>query len=271
MNLQQASRCLFARSERNLRYGLLLSLLLLALTIVTLTQHGPIVDTVLVLSIATIQICQMWMNYRALYWFALADEPRRMDQFENGLGHPPSPIRCAQIERSAGICDAPCDPKYWLSQKPVGPRRMIEMVLESAFYTNYLASKCKEVFRWTGIIGLFCSSAAIVAAYELRHSANVSDLVSHILVLILVFFLSGDFWLLFLQYRDLAEAARMSHEQAYELARKEVVTENEAIELAMTYNTAVAQSPPVFSYLHKKYKDEIDILFKRNFSTLMGL
>ena len=271
MNLQQASRCLFARSVKNLRNGLILSGALLLLTIVTLTQHGPIADTALVLTIATIQLCQMWMKYRALYWFALADEPRRMAQFEYGLGHPPSALRCAAIEKTAGVCDAPTDTKYWLSQKPVGPTRMAEMVLESSFYTNYLADKCKGIFWWIGITGTVIALIVIVAAYELRDTTRTSDLTAHIIVLVFVFFLTGDFWSFYLQYRDLADAAQRSHEQAFELLRRGIITENDALELAMTYNTAVAQSPPVFSFLHKRYKDQIEVLFKRNFGTLMGL
>jgi hypothetical protein len=271
MNLQQASRCLFARSERNLRYGLILSGLLLVLTIVTLTQHGPITDTALVLTIAITQLGQMWMKYRALYWFALADEPRRMAQFEYGLGHPPSALRCAAIEREAGLCDTPTDPAYWLSQKPVGPVRMVEMVLESSFYTNYLASKCQGIFRWIGITGTLVSTIVLVGAYELRDAKHTSDLVSHIIVLIFVFFLTGDFWSFYLQYRDLADASQRSHEQAFELLRRGVIGENDALELAMTYNTAVAQSPPVFTFLHKRYKDQIEVLFKRSFGSLIGL
>src|SRR5438309_753374 len=102
MNLYQASRCYFEKSQRALIASLVLSGVLLLLSILALRPSGEVEDALLILAIAFTQLTQMWLKYRALYWADKADAPRRMDQLESGLGIEPSPYRCAMIEEEIG-------------------------------------------------------------------------------------------------------------------------------------------------------------------------
>lgn len=272
MNLYQASRWFFSRSERCMKWSLYLGVLILGLTVVGLTGLSPVEDAFLILSVAMIQVSQMWMKYRSLYWFGKGDEPRRMEQFRSGLGLAPSRERCAAIELITGECNEPTKADYWLSRKPAGPLRMTEMILESSFSTKYYAQKCLVHFWTIGAIGLGVCVAAIVTAFELRKLDQTSDLTAHIIITIFIFFLTGDFWILGSQYKDLKVSANDSHLQAVSLLETGAqITEIRASELAMSYNTAVAQAPPLLSGFYKKRQPEVDAVFKRNYATLLGI
>jgi hypothetical protein len=271
MNLYQASQWFFLKSQRCLKRSLWLGGSLLLLSLVALKPIEPITDTVLILSIAALGVWQMWTKYRALYWFARGDEPRRMDQFRVGLGLSPSEERCASIEQITGLCNEPINEYYWLSTKQPGPPRMVEMILESSFYTKYLATRCRNLLWSIGAVGLILCVVVIVAAYQLRDVRQTSELISHIILTVFIFFLTGDFWILGKQYEDLFEAADDSHRRAFELAKRGNASMPEALELAMSYNSSVAQSPPLFSGVHSKSSARQDELFRRHYGVLIGL
>jgi hypothetical protein len=272
MNLRQASGWFFKRSSRCLTVGLWLSVCLVGLTIAALRYHGALIDAALITVIATLQVIQMFLKYRSRYWFARGDEPRRMEQFRSGLGLPPSADRCAAIEQSTGPCNEPIRDDYWLSKKPAGNTRMVEMVLESSYSTRFYAQKCQNLFWLIGVGGFALSMIAIVVAYLLRNVTKTSDFISHVILAIFVFFLTGDFWIICAEYRDLMRAANDSHLQAFHLLEKTGnISEAEALETAMNYDTAVAQAPPLLSSLYHKHQPQVDEIFKRNFSMLLGI
>lgn len=243
MNLYQASGCYFRKSETALMWSVILSAVLLLLTIIALRPSGDTEDAILILAIACTQLLQMRLKYRALYWAAKADVPRRMDQLMSGLGIKPSPEKCARIEEEVGKCDDPIDPGYWRSRQPPGPRRMVEMILESSFYTRSLAAQCRKFCFVIGSAGLAVAVAALIITYRLKTTNGQNDFISHVVLIILTFFLTGDFWNIGLLYGDLKEAADESHKQAYVLLKAGNITDGIALEVALDYNTAVVQAP----------------------------
>ncbi len=271
MNLYQASRCYFERSQRALLTSLLLSVILLLLTLLALIPSTGFEDAILVSAIACTQLLQMWLRYRALYWVGRADTPRRMDQLQSGLGLQPSPEKCARIEDEIGKCDSPVNPGYWRSQQPTGPRRMIEMILESSFYTRSLAAKCQAFFFGIGSIGLALAAVALIVSYRVRNAGQPNELISHVVLTVLIFFLTGDFWNAGLLYRDLREAADESHKQAFVLLREGRFTQEAALEIALDYNTAVVQAPPLLTFRYLRTREATDEAFVRNYGQLLGL
>ena len=272
MNLYQASRILFARSARALYGSLCLSLVLLGATIWTLHPHDEQAETILVTAMAVIQVTQVWLKYRSLYWYSKGDEPRRMDQFRSGFGKSPSAEKCASIEQLTGPCLNPIDDTYWFSKKTTGARRMTEMILESSFSTRFYAGKCQQIFLGVGVAGSLLCVLALFVAFQLRGNVHASAFLAHVLVAVFVFFLTGDFWILGAQYRDLREAANEAHTQAFALLDKGCdISESDAMEIAMNYNTATAQSPPLIGLLYRWCQTKVDAAFLRHYNKLLGL
>jgi len=193
-----------------------------------------------------------------------------MEQFRSGLGLTPSRERCAAIEIVTGECKDPIKNDYWSSKKPTGPIRMTEMILESSFSTRYYARECSTYFRTIGVIGLVVCVTALITAFAFRN--QTSNLTSHIIITIFIFFLTGDFWILSFQYKDLKSSANDSHIQAAGLLESGVqITDAQALEIAMSYNTAVAQAPPLLSGFYKRQQPEVDAIFKRHYADLLGI
>lgn len=272
MNLYQAARWFFRRSSRFQIVSLWMSLGILLLTAAALKPLTPTMDTVLLITIAIAQIVQMILKYRSTYWFSKGDEPRRMDQFRSGFGVAPSPEKCALIEQITGPCNDPIRNDYWMSVKEPGSTRMAEMLLESSYSTRYYAGKCCKLFLFIGTLGFAVCLLAIVVAYQLRDVFHTSDFISHLLLMVLVFFLTGDFWVYAAQYNDLSNAANEAHLRSCQALQGEnQISDTEVWEIAMNYNTGVAQGPPLIPHFYRKYQGQLDASFKRNFGNLLGL
>lgn len=270
MNLYQASCWYFKRSQSALKASLVLSLVLLGLTLLALKPSSNLEDAILIVLIAAFQLWQMWLKYRASYWFAKGDEPRRMNQLKNGLGLPPSAEKCAAIEQETGKCEEPINPNYWASRKPQGPVRMVEMLLESSFYTRFLAIECRNLFWGIASAGLTVAIVALIVAARLA-DARKDELVIHVVLAVFVFFLTGDLWNLGFLYNDLSKAADEAHKSAHRLLQTAKIDFDTALELALDYNTAVVQAPPLLSGTYFKSNKKLDEIFARNYSRLLGL
>jgi hypothetical protein len=148
---------------------------------------------------------------------------------------------------------------------------MVEMILESSFYTRSLATQCRNLFFAIGLIGLALTTTALVVSYRMRSADKPNEFIAHVVLTVLIFFLTGDFWTVGLLYRDLRQAADESHREAYVLLKAGNITDGAALEVALDYNTAVVQAPPLLSYRYLKTRDATDEVFVRNYGKLLEL
>ena len=256
MNFFEASGCLFRRILRCYWLSLGLGMTLYVLTVGSLFVHQELGDAVLIAIILVLQICQVTFKYRMLYWYGLADQTRRMDQLQEGLGMEPDPLAAAAIRSHTGLCNSVKAPDYWFTTQPKGPRRLIEMVEESAFYTQADAEACSMLFATVGVTGLALCLLSLLIAVRVGTQGAIGEIAAHVIVASLGFFLASDFVMLALQYRDLKTAATESLRSASERLEKDITLEG-SLELAMTYNSALAQSPPLLPTVHFRKKDNL--------------
>jgi hypothetical protein len=263
VNLQQASRCLFAKSQICLIVAFIAGVAVLTASIISFFKQCAFTDLILILVIAIAQVVQLAAKLWAMRRFALGDSLRRMDQLQNGLGISPDSLRMADAEKIVGICDAPADPNYWRTKLPQGPHRLVEMVEESAFFTESISGTCANCLWLLAVVGVSICIISLIAAVRLGISGPATEFASHIIVAVLVFFLAGDSILMYLQYSDLKDAAHSSLQRVEYLLAKTDLSAAEAMGFAMEYNAAVTQAPPLISVVHRSNRKGLDALFSR--------
>jgi hypothetical protein len=122
-----------------------------------------------------------------------------------------------------------------------------------------------------GSVGLALAAIALIVSYRMRSADKPNEFISHVVLTVLVFFLTGDFWNIGFLYGDLRQAADESHKQAYLLLKVGKFTSEIALEIALDYNTAVVQAPPLLSFKYMRSRDATDEAFVRNYGQLLGL
>lgn len=262
MNLQMAATALFAKSLRCYKWSLACIVLLYVLTVVSFVIHDPWGDAALLIAILALQVAQTLIKYRAITWYGRGEQARRMDQVEEAFGTLPNALLVQRLRTFVGLCDVEKTADYWFTKAAKGPRRLVEMIEESSFYTATYAQACWNYFRGFAVFGVFFCVVFMTIAVRVGVNSNKEEFWSHVLVASLSIFVAGDIVGLALQYRDLAEAARASLESASDLANRGTTTAEQSLELAMEYNTGLAQAPPLPNFLHQRRRDTLGAHWK---------
>lgn len=262
MNLQKAASGLFGKSLTFYKSSLACIVLLYALTVISFVIHDPWSDAVLLIAVLTLQVAQTLIKYRAITWYGRGEQARRMDQIEEAFGTLPNALLVQRLRAFVGLCDVEKAKDYWFTTVPKGPRRLVGMIEEASFYTATYAETCWNYFKGFAIFGVVFCVIFLTIAMRVGVSKSKEEFWSHFLVASLSIFVAGDIVGLALQYKDLAEAASNALESASELANRTDVTAEQSLELAMEYNTALAQAPPLPNFLHKRRRDTLGAHWK---------
>lgn len=255
MLLQIAAGKLYGKSLWFYKLSMGLILVLYALTIISFVVHGPVGDAVLLVLILGLQVAQTIIKYRAVTWYGRGETARRMDQLEEGLGTVPKALAVQRIRSWVGLCEGTRDSTYWYTNAPVGPRRLVEMIEEASFYTMTYADACWQYFCGFAVVGSILCVVFMTIAVRVGMNTEKDEFWSHVVVASLSVFLAGDIVAMALQYRDLANAAREALQAASDSANCDVVELERSLEVAMEYNSALAQAPPLPNFLHQKRRD----------------
>ncbi len=262
MNLQKAASGLFGKSLTFYKWSLACIVLLYILTVLSFVIHDSWGDAVLLIVVLALQVAQTLIKYRAITWYGRGEQARRMDQVEEAFGTSPNALSVQRLRAFVGLCDVEKTADYWFTTAPKGPRRLVEMIEESSFYTATYAQACWNYFRGFAIFGVVFCVIFLTIAVRVGVSRSKEEFWSHLLVASLSIFVAGDIVGLALQYKDLAEAASNALESASEIANRTAITAEQSLELAMEYNTGLAQAPPLPNFLHQRRRDALGAHWK---------
>lgn len=159
----QASRLLFdaAANKWYLALGLEIVAGLLSVVLSILDISGSIVFWPALIGLMLLGVAY-YLRRRFEDLSDTAETMRRQAAFTEGLGWPIDVMQATEWMRKLGptiraqVKTVQRDPDYYNTQKAVGPQRLAEMTIESAFYTRQLYLKLRAWMWW-----LFCSSAMI--------------------------------------------------------------------------------------------------------------
>jgi hypothetical protein len=195
-----------------------------------------------------------------------ADKCRRLILFSDGLDEEIPPNELAQVRAWAignVLEGAPYVKPYYSSEKSPGPRRLADILTESAYFTEYLASKLKLY-----LVVLFVAS--LVVAIVILSLADVISGAQHAsLILIaksvsvfIAFLISGDFLLLAKKFGDLRQSANEIFMRCARLRETEDISRHEIQCLADDYSVALLQAAPIPSWLYQKFRDSLNRAYR---------
>ena len=229
---------------------------------------------VIIASIATITpIAISWIRHYAAVIYAKADKCRRLMLYADGLGREIASEELASIRAwviGKRLKNAEFVPPYYLSNKPVGPNRLADIISESAFFTSQLSGKV-VFFLWIVlltslliVIGLLLSSNLFVSTEEILQS-NIISTISKSAAIVVAFLISGDFALLIKKYADLRSVAESTFIQCVKLRNDSTPSTNQIFFVVEDYNVVLVQSPPIPALVYNRYKDELNKVYRLSY------
>lgn len=198
-----------------------------------------------------------------------AETMRRQAAFTEGLGWSVSDTLMSEWRRRVGqaivnsVESNPRSVDYYYSKKHTSPRRLLEMTIESAFYTRHLYA---YLAKW--ILGLLsCSiilSFLVLAVLPAKIVPDELSLqIAYTIFLILPILLTIDLLSSAIKLNGLKSAVFEIEEDMEKLSRTKRVYSEQVIRLASEYNCQVACGIPIHNWLFKMWHGEIDLLWSR--------
>ncbi len=189
-----------------------------------------------------------------------AERGRRATLLIDGLGHPVSQSELA-ILKEAFIVPAEKaskyeDPKYFAAKAPAGPKRLTEMLAESAFWTSRLQSKSVTLMIGMFVVIVIGTLVVGLIAFPIaKHEQMVTAV--RVFLAFLTFLLSTDVWGAIQGHLAAINAiedvrARLRTISATDYPLSDLL-------LAMNdYNAAVESGPLNFPYAYKFFSTQLN-------------
>lgn len=244
--------------------GISASLFLLAFLSILLNFSS----TLLVLSglyVLIAPILRLFLRRTSKSYSEKGDICRRTIMYADGLGTS-IPEFQAKVIRSwvvqTKLNKAPFNPPYFESKRKAGSGRLMDNLAESAYFTNFLASKVESILSIALLLIAIIAIASIYLATNFNFTQSQLFQLNELILVVATFLLSEDIIEHYLAFRRLANESGMIHRVAHTLAGKKNLKPDDALQKCEEYTTLLASSPPLPFLLYGYFRDALDIAYK---------
>jgi hypothetical protein len=272
MNSLEAMNIEYGLSKRWLVSSLVLDAVFYICLISAVFISGPATKWVTLLAFA-LQLSIIGARSQSGTHYALGESVRRPAILQNGLGTKPSPLQFAKIHAKYGISfsgERITSEKYYESKTEAGPRRLVEITEESAFWTSELAERMATFLRAVILVVVGALGLALFAALQVGLPATRGELVAKVCMVTITVWCTGDLFLLWRRYESLARGVQRV------LADCEAISSHPEVGCAAAvalgeYNCSLASAPVIPDFIYKRNREKLNIAWaSRNVQDVVG-
>lgn len=201
--------------------------------------------------------------------YSTAETMRRQAAFSEGLDWPINSTLMSEWLRRAGnkIIDkaetTPRNENYYYSEEDTGPRKLLEMTVESAFYTRHL------YYYLIGLLGFLLLGSIILCFLVLSFlpskvvPTEYTSQIAYTIYLLLPILLSLDLIGSIIKLKGLTSAILEIEKDMERLAEGSRIESDQVIRLVSEYNCQVACGIPIHPFLFKIWQGGISKLWEK--------
>lgn len=205
--------------------------------------------------------------------FNIGEQLRRINILNDGLGVKASPVELLRVIRRTGksnFSPSPASGNYFDSKLAPGPNRLIEILLESAFWTHSLAESCFYWFLSVAIVGGSATLLVIVALLNKNLTVANGQTATVAVLTVLTFWSASDVLNIALKFRKLSKETEgiCSAAEAVLKNKSQFPSEFEALSMLSDYNSALASSLPIPDWIYSRNQNSLNTLWSKRFSLI---
>lgn len=210
-----------------------------------------------------------YLKIRFQYWNDTAETMRRQSVLAEALEWPIEATQFSDWRLRAGarilkkFKVQPRDEDYYTTQRDVGPQKLLDMTIESAFYTRHLYVKLKNWAR-----GIFATSLIIwililsIVPIDLFNNKTRLELVC-LLYLFLPLIISLDVLGWSIKLGRISQSIKEIEVDMERLSNSSQADEIQVMRLVSEYNCQVVTGVPILNVLFNYWHDEIKELWDK--------
>ena len=263
--LSQMARLLFDSAANNWYLGIFLQIIAggigVAAGLLTLDNSSKFIFAFLGFVILT---CAVVLRVISEGKHGRAETMRRQAAFTEGLGWPISETLISDWRVRAGktIVDkveaTPRSADYYFSKKGIGPRKLLEMAIESAFYTRHLYVYLAK-WIWILLCGSVILSLLVLAILPAKIVPDELSLqIAYTIFLILPIILTIDLFDSIVKLTGLKSSILEVETDMEKLSHEKRINSKDIIRLVSEYNCQIACGFPIHNWVFAQCHNEID-------------
>lgn len=257
MNLIDAMRTEYGVGKSWLERVLLISFVLYGISIISvLFVLGESAKWLLGGSLL-LQVVLFGFRYLSGQHFSSGENIRRIAMLQDGLGLSPSDVEIARIrEKIGGKKTAEPDylGPYYDSKSPTGPKRLVEIVEESAFFTSALSRRAAWAFSVVALVGLL---VGVVCLIVIEHGSDNNSAIKFA-VITMAFWATGDIASMACRFFGLSKTTERILDRCNMALKHNADDRDDAFKLFTEYNCAVVQAPPIPSVIYECQRNNLN-------------
>jgi hypothetical protein len=210
-----------------------------------------------------------YLRLRFEHKYDLAETMRRQSVLTEALGWPVERVQASEWRRRAGrkaveqVRQRPREQAYYSTTEPVGPRRLAEMTIESAFWTRHLYGKLRIIVWAIFVVALIVSALVVSApAFGVTPQAVAVRIATAVYILLPVL-LTIDLLGWAIRLGRLMFGIREVEADLERLERFDAVDAQQVLRLISEYNCLVVNGFPIHRRLYQRWHDVIHELWTR--------
>lgn len=237
-----------------------------ALTAFVTDDHALYLAAILVVVLAGVWV---FLSWRMVKVRAHAERLRRTTLVAGGLGLELDGAELLELAADASASEEAARSKarddYFASKSPPGPRRLAEMLEESAFWTTALAGKASKE-AWVLFICTIASLAVLLTASVVVLSPGRWELAARAALALLAVMLSTDVLGAALSYTSVANETRRTIDRLEGYLKSGAPLERLLLILS-DYNSAVESMPTFPAKLYSRHEKALNEQYGRYMKT----
>jgi hypothetical protein len=198
--------------------------------------------------------------------YGLAEEARRVYVMHEALGWPVSKRKLTEFlqrfsKKSLSNARGTTQIERWFaSETPSGPRRLLECSQESFFWTHSLMQHAAKWGLGITIVGFVCV-AVVVYSVAFTPWLKGSDLLARVITVVVLSYVTSGFYSWYRLFRERSAQIR-DLDKEFEYLKNTGYTLEDVLRIVHEYDCLLMDTPPVPDFIYTLHRDELNKLWK---------
>ena len=266
-NLSDIRNQLYNKAEKYWWLSLSVSLGIPLLTLATLILKTSNIQIYIGFAAIISPVGLFWLRNIAEENSTKADKCRRVILYADGLNHPithEDQMKIRACTLKSDIRPAEYEKPYYESNYEPGPKRLVEITKQSAFFTSMLAKEVSETLTKILIFFGIVILAIIYLGLPMLEDTKKLSLIAKSATIIISTLYAGDLIWLKNKFADLHNESEAIISQSIPLLQKKELTESEAFRLVEDYHITINLKPPIPNRVYKKHVERLNKIYRES-------
>jgi hypothetical protein len=246
MDLVAAMRGQYRRAEALLWTSVSVKAIIYLTTLATAVWSNSIAAVILLVVACVGQASLFLLRFYSQSRLEVAERLRRLAMLRDGMGREVAPIEAAILAEK--VWDTPQDAvpdPYYTSQLPKGPKRLVEITSECAFFSGSVSNTAWRIFWGVSVAATSILVASLILIVELGIGHSALDIAAKAVLLGVTFWMTEDFVHMALRYKSVGAECERVLQECRRLLDQGDPSPEDAYVLLHDYDAALAGAPPL--------------------------